>query len=94
VRRAARTDTNHKEIVATFRNLGAGVEDTSALGNGFPDLVVHVAHKTALVEVKKDEKAKFTDKQQEFNKRWQGGLLVRVSDVDSAIRLVNFMRAV
>jgi hypothetical protein len=79
--------------VNTFRKLGAGVEDTSALGNGFPDLVVHVANKTALVEVKADTKAKYTQKQLDFIKRWQGGLMVRVEDLDGAVRLVNFMRA-
>lgn len=40
MRRAAKTDDNQKEIVAAFRRLGFTVAVTSALGQGFPDLVV------------------------------------------------------
>lgn len=38
--RARRTDANHAAIMADLRKAGFRVHDTSALGGGFPDLVV------------------------------------------------------
>lgn len=38
--RAARTDANQSPIVEILRRTGRSVAITSALGNGFPDLVV------------------------------------------------------
>jgi len=53
MRRAARTDRNHAEIINAFRRLGWSVHDTSRLGGGFPDLVAYKSgHSVMLVEVK------------------------------------------
>jgi hypothetical protein len=41
VRRAAKVDANHGEIVKALRSAGCGVLDLSAVGNGCPDLLVH-----------------------------------------------------
>ncbi len=56
-RRAARIDTNHGAVCAALRKAGLKVQDTHALGAGFPDLVaVDVATgKVALIEVKADD---------------------------------------
>ena len=39
MRRAARTDSNHRAIVCGLRDAGRCVFDTSRVGNGFPDLI-------------------------------------------------------
>ena len=39
-RRAARTDTTHAAIREALREVGCIVQDTHALGDGFPDLLV------------------------------------------------------
>jgi hypothetical protein len=40
MKRAAKVDINQKEIVAYLRKIGASVAVMSAVGQGFPDLVV------------------------------------------------------
>jgi hypothetical protein len=53
VRRAANTDANHAEMRDYMRKLGCVVEDTHALGHGFPDLVVkNTKGRPFLVEIK------------------------------------------
>jgi hypothetical protein len=53
-RRAARTDNNHAAVCAALRKCGLKVQDTHALGAGFPDLVAvdPQTGKVALIEVK------------------------------------------
>lgn len=51
-RRAPRTDANQPTIVDGLRERGVTVEITSALGNGFPDLVCGYRGLTVLIEVK------------------------------------------
>lgn len=52
VRRRARVDANHGEIVAALRSCGWTVIDTSRLGSGFPDLLIARGGRIELVEVK------------------------------------------
>lgn len=40
MRRAAQIDANQPEIVAVLRQCGCSVQDTSGVGQGFPDLIV------------------------------------------------------
>lgn len=40
MRRAARVDANHAEIVAALRDRGCLVQSLAALGHGVPDLLV------------------------------------------------------
>jgi len=86
---AKRVDSNHALIVKTLRDLGCSVFDTSRVAGGFPDLVVGKNSKTALVEVKADAKAKFTDAQQKFMASWKGGPVCRIHDIEGAINLVK-----
>lgn len=62
MRRAARVDANHTEIVAHLRGLGWYVHDTSRLGGGFPDLVCAKGGKLRMVEVKDGSKPKSAQK--------------------------------
>jgi hypothetical protein len=90
---AKRVDSNHSDIVKTLRDLGCSVFDTSRVAGGFPDLVVGRNNKTVLVEVKADEKSKFTPAQELFMMNWRGSTVVRIDSVDSAIRLVKLLDA-
>jgi Holliday junction resolvase len=86
---AKRVDSNHSLIVKALRDMGCSVFDTSRVAGGFPDLVVGKNSKTALVEIKKDDKAKFTAAQQMFMLNWQGSTVCRIHDIEGAINLVK-----
>ena len=88
---AKRTDLNHAEIAKTLRQLGCSVFDSSRVAGGFPDLVVGKNQITCLVEIKSDLKAKFTSSQEMFMMNWKGSAVVRINDIDGAIRLVKML---
>ena len=88
---ARKVDVNHSLIVKTLRDLGCSVFDSSKVGGGFPDLVVGKNNKTVLVEVKANEKAKFTPAQELFMVNWRGSAIARIDTVDAAIRLVKVL---
>ena len=73
-------DANHNEIVDELQRLGAHVIDTSALGGGFPDLLVWVCELWHLVEIKNPSTAYgrrgLNLLQQDFAKDWQGGPVI------------------
>ena len=89
---ARRVDANHSQIVKAFRELGCSVFDTSRVAGGFPDILVGVNQKTALVEIKSSDKARFTPAQEAFMLNWQGSTVARIDSVDAAIRLVNMLK--
>jgi len=80
--RAKRTDSNHKEIVQALRAAGVSVMDTSAVGRGFPDLVIGWNGQNYLAEIK-TAKGKPNDLQVNFFTTWQGqAILIReVTDI-------------
>ena len=93
--RAKRTDDNHKEIVKAARSLGCSVADTSAVGNGFPDLVIGVyagRRINLMVEVKDGKKSasrrKLTEDQVEFHKGWRGQIAI-VETVQDLVNLIG-----
>ena len=92
MRRAARQDANHREIVDALRKVGCVVHDTSALGGGFPDLVVQTPAGTSilLMEVKDGRKPPsaraLTADQEEFSRLWKRW--VCVTSVDEALAVV------
>jgi hypothetical protein len=95
MRRAARTDGNHAEIVRALRQAGCGVVDLSGVGNGVPDLLVEAPvypHAMALLEIKDPaqppNKRKLTPAQQEFHAGWRGPLHV-VETVEQALAAVG-----
>lgn len=85
MRRAARVDANHAEIVNAFRRLGFSVAQTHSLGRGFPDIVVGRNGRTALVEIKAPGGG-FTEEQTMFISSWRGALHVVVS-IDDVLEL-------
>jgi len=88
--RARKVDDNHTEIVATIRAAGFSVHDTSAVGQGFPDLVCGYGGRTFLVEVKDGSKSpsrrRLTAAQADFLYEWEGQYQV----IDSAAQASNW----
>lgn len=96
MRRAAKTDANQAEIVATLRKAGCGVLDLSGVGNGCPDLLVHEPtwpHRLHLLEVKNlgGRGNKLTPDQEKFHGDWRGAIRV-VTTVDEALTAVGIAR--
>lgn len=90
---ARKVDTNHAEIVKFFREKGATVLDLSRVGKGCPDILVGINNRMALVEIKKNDKAKYTDDQVKFMQGWKGGTISRIQDIDGATRLINLLNS-
>ena len=90
MRRAARVDANHAEIVKLFRSIGWQVLDVSQLKNCC-DIVVSKAGRTIMVEIKDGAKPpsarKLTGGELEFKNRWLGEWAL-VESVDDALALV------
>ena len=87
MRRASKTDANQSEIVAALRAIGASVHDTSAVGRGFPDLVVGHRGRNFLIECKDGAKVpsarKLTPDQVDFKAGWLGHWAVAISAADA-----------
>lgn len=92
MRKIARRDRNHSEIVACFRKLGWSVLDLAQLGGGCPDLLVGFGKRNILVEVKDGEavpsKRELTPDQVKFWNTWRGEkrLVESIEDVLSVVR--------
>jgi hypothetical protein len=86
VRRAARVDSNHAEIVACFRKLGWSVLDISQLKN-CADIIAARDGITFVIEIKDGTKPpsarKLTAGEQSFKDRWRGryALIQSIGDV-------------
>lgn len=98
MRRAAKVDDNHAEIVKALRGAGCGVVSLAAVGNGCPDLLVHEplfpwAH--FLMEVKDGSKSpskrKLTPEQARFHAAWKGWIHV-VTSPSEALAAVGINR--
>lgn len=95
MRRAARTDGNHREIADIARALGCSVLDLSRVGNGCPDLLIgaYMGHRVNwLVEVKDSTKPPskrvLTPDQKVFHETWRGQVCV-VTCVDDLLALIK-----
>ena len=74
--RARRKDNAQKQIEQALDRFGISYCDTSALGRGFPDLVVGYRGVNFLFEVKNNEKSQLTPDQQKMQEEWGGQYLV------------------
>lgn len=95
MRRAAKVDRNHPEIVKALRSAGCGVLDLARVGNGCPDLLVHAPtwpYTAVLLEVKDSAKPpsarKLTGAQERFHGEWRG-LLAVVTTPEEALLAVT-----
>lgn len=80
MRRAARVDDNQAELVAQLRAYGASVAVTSALGQGFPDIVVGFQGRNWLLEIKDPSKVpskrRLTPDELAWHNDWRGSVHV------------------
>lgn len=95
LRRAAKIDSNHSEIVDALRQCGAFVTSLAAVGKGCPDLLVGFRGRWMLIEVKDGDKSpsrrELTDWQKYFHAQaFTVGCGVHiVNSVDEAIALLR-----
>ena len=95
MRRAAKVDANHSSVAYAFERLGCSVRSLAAVGSGMPDMVVGIAGRNLLIEVKDGAKSasrrKLTPEQQAFKDSWRGSILY-VTDAKDVPTIVNAMR--
>ena len=75
--RAKKIDANQNEVVKKIRSIpNVSVAITSALGNGFPDLVIGYKGLNYLIELKDGNKTpsqrKLTPDEEKFREQWNG----------------------
>lgn len=91
----ARTDTHHATIRDGLRDLKFQVWDCSALGSGFPDLLVLAkTGEFVLLEIKSDKsithsKEVLTKDERRFWKLFEGGMLFIVHSLDDALDVMD-----
>ena len=90
---ARKVDTNQADVISWYEGLGYSIINTSAVGNGFPDLIavheyVDGQYDIIFIEVKRSKYAKYTQAQKEFNEKYPG-LAVRVENEDDVKRSVQ-----
>lgn len=96
MRRAAKVDDNHRQIVAALRAHGFSVRSTAAIGDGFPDAVCGFGGRTFLCEIKDGAKPpsarKLTDDQVRFRDEWKGDwtLLENTQDVEYFVAQIKY----
>ena len=92
MRRAAKIDGNQPAIVETLRAAGCSVTSTSAVGNGFPDLIVGRALQNFALEVKDPSqppcKRRLTPDQAVWHSLWAGQVAI-VETPEQALRAVG-----
>lgn len=71
LRRAAKIDENHNEIVEALRLAGCSVLSLAAIGKGVPDILVGRLGEQYLLEIK-TAKGKLTPDQIIFIDKWRG----------------------
>jgi Holliday junction resolvase len=89
--RRVKRDANHKEIVDKLVGVGCSVVDLAACGGGIPDILVGLAGRNVLLEIKNPETRKVRGdkiretmaKQQAFRDSWRGQVAV-VDSVEAA----------
>ena len=92
MRRRARTDSNHAEIVEALRRAGCTVQSLAAIGDGTPDLLVGYDGRNLLVEVKDGSKSpsrrRLTPDESTWHTAWAGQVAV-ASTVAEALAVIR-----
>lgn len=94
MRRAAKVDANHAEIVEALRATGCTVQSLAAVGCGCPDIIVGRGRVTVLMEVKDGRKPpsarELTPDQVAWHAAWNGAPVSVVLSVEDALRTMDF----
>ena len=92
MRLAARTDANQADIVKALLDIGASVHILAGVGQGCPDLLVGLAGRNFLLEVKNGSKPpskrKLTPAEAEWHAEWRGQVCV-VESVEAALEIIG-----
>ena len=64
-------DATHKPIAGAFRQLGASVLDLSGTGGGAPDLLIGLAGRNVLLELKTGSRAKHHRRDEGHQRAWR-----------------------
>ena len=89
MRRAAKIDNNHGEIVKALRDAGAFVQSLATIGGGCPDLLVAFRGTWFVLEIK-DKNGKLTADQIDWGYRLAGrGLAVLVRSPEEALGVIG-----
>lgn len=98
MRRAARIDPNHVEIVLALRAAGVSVQTLAREGNGVPDLLCGWRGANFLLEVKPptgpkggESRAKLNPRQRQWHAAWRGRVHV-VRSVEDALEAIGARR--
>ena len=93
MRRAAKVDANHAEIVKALRKVGAFVQSLAAVGDGCPDLLVGFRKSTFMLEIKDGAKPpsarELTFDQIIWHTEWNGGPCMVVYSVPEALAAIG-----
>jgi hypothetical protein len=95
MRRAAKVDANHGEVVAALRAYGCKVADLSGVGNGVPDILVWIPafRRWILLEIKDGAKPpsarKLTEDQVKWHAEFKGCMVYVVTSAEEAIAAVK-----
>ncbi len=96
MRRAARVDANHEQVVVALQAAGATVQSLAAVGQGVPDLLVGFQGKTLLMEIKDGKKPpsarRLTEQQLVWHGAWRGGPVSVVDGPDAALRALGVLK--
>jgi hypothetical protein len=91
MRRAAKVDGNHGDVVAALRKVGIAARSTATIGEGFPDLLAGFRGVNVLLEIKDSTKPpsarKLTKAEEDFIATWPGPVYV-VTSAEEAVRVV------
>jgi hypothetical protein len=91
MRRAARTDSNHQEIVKMLRQCAISVQPLHTVGGGVPDLLCGFRGVNVLLEVKDGAKPPsaraLTADEDKWHAKWSGQVAI-VSTPDEAVEAV------
>ena len=91
MRRAAKIDGNHAEIVRVLLKAGATVLSLAHIGHGVPDILVGFRKRNILMEIKDSSqspsKRRLTADQKLFHAIW-GGQLAIVESAEEALQLL------
>ena len=92
MRKAAKTDANHSQVVNALRQIGASVQSLATTGKGCPDLLVGYHGINYLMEVKDGDKVlskqKLTIDQEHWHSLWRGSVHI-VKSVDEALKILQ-----
>lgn len=91
MRKQGRVDANQPKIVEALRRIGATVNITSNLGEGFPDIVVSFRDEWFHIEIKDGERPpserRLTDDETRFHKKQRAPVYI----VESSLEAVDLL---